>query len=84
MSVRTKRTYNLSGVTVRRVRELAERYGEARTQDGVVELAVERLYVEAQARADLELWAAAASDPEFRSEAASIAEELDPPDRWPA
>ena len=37
MAVRTKRTYNLSSATVRRVRELADEYGAARTQDGVVE-----------------------------------------------
>jgi hypothetical protein len=43
MSARTKRTYNLSSATVRRVREMAERYGVAPTQDAVVELAVDEL-----------------------------------------
>lgn len=84
MSTRTKRTYNLSSATVRRVRELAERYGAARTQDGVVDLAVERLYIEAEARAEAELWSAAAKDPEFRAEAAAIARDLDEPEAWPA
>ena len=69
---------------MRRVRELAERYGAARTQDGVVDLAVERLYVEAQDRAERELWSTAATDPEFRSDVASIARDLDEPDSWPA
>ena len=61
-AIRTKRTYNLSESTVRRVRELAEQYGAAKTQDGVVEIAVERLYHEARDRAEGEQWAAAARD----------------------
>lgn len=82
-TARTKRTYNLSASTVRRVRELAEQYGAAKTQDGVVEVAVERLYYEARARAESEEWAAAASDPEFQAEMAEIAEIYDTPDTWP-
>ena len=83
MPARTKRTYNLSTATVHRVRELAEQYGAARTQDGVVEIAVERLYHEARDRAEGEQWSAAASDPEFRAEMAEIAEIYDTPDSWP-
>jgi hypothetical protein len=65
---RVKRTYNLDPETVRRVRELASRYGTAESQDGVVELAVERLYREVAEREEAERWAAAAQDPAFRSE----------------
>jgi hypothetical protein len=83
MAARTKRTYNLPMATVRRVRELAERYGAASTQDGVVELAVERLWLEARDRAESEQWAVAASDPEFQAEMAEIAAIYDPPDVWP-
>jgi hypothetical protein len=83
MPARTKRTYNLSTATVHRVRELAEQYGAARTQDGVVELAIERLYHEARARVEAEQWADAAVDQEFRSEMADIAAAFDEPDSWP-
>ena len=82
-SHRTKRTYNLSSTTIHRVRELSEQYGAARTQDGVVELAVERLYHEARARAEAEQWAKAAVDQAFRSEIAEIAAAFDEPDSWP-
>lgn len=84
MPTRTKRTYNLSSATVRRVRELADEYGAARTQDGVVELAVERLYVEARARAEEARWSAAADDPELRAEVDAIAADFDDPGTWPA
>jgi len=83
MTARTKRTYNLTAATVRRVRELAEQYGAAKTQDGVVEMAVERLYYEARDRAEGEQWAAAAGDPEFQVEMAEIARIYDTPDSWP-
>jgi hypothetical protein len=83
MSTRTKRTYNLSVSTVRRVRELAESYGAAPTQDAVVELAVERLFHEARERAEAELWQRAASDPDFRAEADRLVLEFDADERWP-
>lgn len=38
-----KRTYNLDPRLVHRVREMAERYGVASSQDGVIELAVDEL-----------------------------------------
>ena len=84
MATRTKRTYNVCDVTVRRVRELAEEYGEFRTQDRVVDIAVERLYLELQARAEAAQWTAAANDPEFRAEAAVIIEAYGDRDSWPA
>jgi len=74
MANRAKRTYNLSETTVRRVRELAEQYGTFRTQDRVVDAAVERLYLELRERAEEIQWAAAADDPEFRAQAAVIVE----------
>jgi len=84
MTSRAKRTYNLSETTVRRVREIADQYGAFRTQDRVVDAAVERLYLELQATAEAAQWAAAADDPEFRREAASIGEAFGDRDRWPA
>ena len=83
MPARAKRTYNLSATTIGRVRELAEQYGAAKTQDGVVEIAIERLYQEARARAEGERWAAAAGDPAFQAEIKEIAEIYDQTESWP-
>jgi hypothetical protein len=84
MNTRTKRTYNLSPSTVARVRELAETYGAAGSQDGVVELAVERLYREIREREEAAAWAAASEDPEFRSEMRDIAAAYGDRESWPA
>jgi predicted transcriptional regulator len=84
MNARAKRTYNLSEATVRRVREIAEQYGTFRTQDRVVDAAVERLYLELQAKAEEAEWAAAAGDPEFLAESMAIARTYDDRDTWPA
>lgn len=84
MTARAKRTYNLSETTVRHVRELAEQYGAFRTQDRVVDAAVERLYLDVTSKAEQARWAAAAEDPEFRAEAAAIAEAFGDRDTWPA
>ena len=84
MTTRAKRTYNLAETTVRRVREIAEQYGTFRTQDRVVDAAVERLYLELRAQAEEAEWALAAHDPAFRAESASIARAYDDRDRWPA
>jgi hypothetical protein len=83
MPRRAKRTYNLSERTLRRVRELSEEYGAAPTQDGVVDLAVERLYLEHQERAEGERWAAAGEDQEFRAEIKEIERELRYAESWP-
>jgi hypothetical protein len=80
---RTKRTYNLAEPTIRRVRELSELYGAAPTQDGVVDLAVERLYLELRGRAEGERWAAAAEDPEFRREMGEVQRDLRYAESWP-
>jgi hypothetical protein len=84
MTARAKRTYNLSEATVRHVRELAEQYGAFRTQDRVVDAAVERLYLELTAKAEAARWTAAAEDPEFQAEAAAIAGTFGDRDSWPA
>ena len=62
-TMRTKRTYNLSTATVRRVREMAERYGVAPTQDAVVELAVDELERRLREEREASVWEEAASDP---------------------
>jgi hypothetical protein len=80
---RTKRTYNLAAPTVHRVRELSELYGAASTQDGVVDLAVERLYLEVREQAEGERWAAAAADPDFRREVREIDRDLRYAESWP-
>ena len=80
---RTKRTYNLAAPTVHRVRELSELYHASSTQDGVVDLAVERLYLEFREQAEGERWAAAAGDPEFQREMAGISADLRAAESWP-
>ena len=83
---RVKRTYNLSESTVRTVRELSEQYGLDRSQDGVVELAVEEL--ERRLREDAEglVWAQARTDPDFVAETAELEHAFQTADRetWPA
>ena len=83
MAMKTKRTYNLNADTVTRVKELVGRPYTATTQDGVVELAIERLSREIRDREEGEAWAAAASDPEFSTEMQSISTEMDDPEPWP-
>ena len=83
MSERVKRTYNLSEETVRRVRELSGSYGVAKSQDAVVELAVERLYLGLQELQEATRWAEAAQDTEFRAEVSALAAGLDRADSWP-
>ena len=83
---RVKRTYNLAPATVRRVREMAERYHLATSQDAVVELAVDELgrrLLEAQ---EADAWAAAASDPLFVAETEKTEGAYRAADRetWPA
>ena len=80
---RTKRTYNLAEPTVRRVRELSDLYGAAPTQDGVVDLAVERLYLELRERAEGERWATAAEDPDFQREMRDVQRQLRYAESWP-
>ena len=86
MAARVKRTYNLSASTVRRVREMAEEYRVAASQDAVIELAVDEL--ERRLRDDQEAvaWERAAADPDFAREAADLEGAYRTADRetWPA
>ncbi len=84
MPAKTKRTYNLSPTTLHRVRELADLPGVARSQDEVVELAVERFYLEIQARQEAAIWEAAAGDPAFKAEMTAIAQDYGDGESWPA
>ena len=86
MATRMKRTYNLAPATVRRVREMAERYGVAASQDAVIELAVDELERRLRDEREGAVWEEAASDPGFREEADEIEEAFRSADRetWPA
>ena len=83
MARRSKRTYNLAEATVRRVRELSEQYGAAPTQDGVVDLAVERLFLEFREQAEAKQWAAAREDPTFQAEILEIEHVYRDAETWP-
>ena len=80
---RTKRTCNLAEPTVRRVRELPETFGAAPTRDGVVDLAVKRLYLELRERAETERWASAAEDAEFKREMRAVEADMPSVESWP-
>lgn len=82
--VRMKRTYNLSPLTVLHVRELTERYGLARSQDAIVELAVDRLFQHVQAEAEAALWAESKSDVDFQAEIRALAAQYRDRETWPA
>ena len=83
MSIRLKRTYNLSEATLRQVRELAGEYGVAKSQDAVVELAVDRLYAQMRDIEEADAWARAAQDAGFQAEMEEIAQVLRDTDTWP-
>jgi hypothetical protein len=86
MATRTKRTYNLSADTVRRVREMAERYGVAPSQDAVIELAVDELERRLRDAEEAATWEGAAGDPAFVAETEDIEAAYRTSDRetWPA
>lgn len=65
---RVKRTYNLAPSTVRRVREMAEHYAVAPSQDAVVDLAVDELERRLREEREAATWEAAAADPAFGAE----------------
>jgi hypothetical protein len=85
MTPRVKRTYNLAPSTVQRVRELAEEYGVAPSQDAVIELAIDELDRRLRERREGDAWAQAATDPEFQAEAAGVegAYALADTETWP-
>jgi len=86
MVSRVKRTYNLAPRTVHRVREMAERYGVAPSQDAVIELAVDELERRIREQQEADAWAQAAADPEFQSEFGELEDSYRVADRetWPA
>jgi hypothetical protein len=86
MATRVKRTYNLAPATVRRVREMAEEYGLASSQDGVIELAVDELARRLRDAREADAWAAAADDSAFVAEANALEVAYRTADRetWPA
>jgi hypothetical protein len=85
MASRVKRTYNLAPATVRRVRDMAERYRVASSQDAVIELAVDELERHLRETAEAQAWGAAASDPEFVAEVQEMEAAYRSADRetWP-
>lgn len=86
MAARQKRTYNLAPRTVRAVRELADEYHAATTQDGVIELAVAELQRRVREAAEAGVWEKAAADAGFVGEAGEIEKAYGSADRetWPA
>jgi predicted transcriptional regulator len=72
MASKVKRTYNLDPETVRRVRELADEYAVAASQDAVIELAVGELERRLLEQREADAWAAASSDPEYQREVGAI------------
>lgn len=86
VAARVKRTYNLSATTVRRVREMAERYGVAASQDAIIELAVDELERSLRDAAEADTWERAASDPGFAAEVGDLEAAYRTADRetWPA
>jgi hypothetical protein len=85
MRSRVKRTYNLTPATVRRVREMVERYDVASTQDAVIELAVDELERHLRDLREAAAWEEAATDPSFRREIEELAGAYRSADRetWP-
>lgn len=86
VATRVKRTYNLDPRTVHRVREMADRYGVASSQDAVIELAVDELERRLRDRREADAWQEAAADPQFQSEIGELETVYHSADRetWPA
>lgn len=82
---RVKRTYNLAPDTVRRVREMADEYAVAPSQDAVIELAVEELDRRLRDARERDAWAEAAADPAYQAEVDEIERAFGPLDAetWP-
>jgi hypothetical protein len=84
--LKTKRTYNLSEGTIRTVRELADEYHVASSQDAVVELAIEELLRRLTDAAEAQLWAHAREDKDYVAEGREIESAYRSADEetWPA
>ena len=68
------------------MRDMAERYGIASSQDAVIELAVDELERRIREQREADAWEQAAADPQFRSEVDDIGAAYRSADRetWPA
>ncbi len=84
MGTRTKRTYNLSPEAVAHVRDLANQKGSSISQDGIVEMAIDRLYREVREREEATLWARASEDPAFQAEMKDLTATYRDLESWPA
>lgn len=86
MATRVKRTYNLAPQTVGRVREMAERYRVAASQDAVIELAVDELERRLREQREADTWEKASTDAAFQSETDQLDAAYRSADRetWPA
>lgn len=82
--MRTKRTYYISEEAVGTVRELASA-GVARSQDAVVEMAIDELARRRREAQEAALWEQAARDPEYQAEVRLIELEFATADAeiWP-
>lgn len=83
MVTRIKRTYNLSPESVEQVRRLVGETGLADSQDGIVELAIERLYREVRDREEASLWSRAAHDDAFLAEVRELDAVYGASEGWP-
>jgi hypothetical protein len=84
MTIKVKRTYNLSSEAVAKVRDLASRDGSGMSQDGVVELAIERLYRERHEHEETTQWTRAREDPAFVAEMQGLGRTYGDRESWPA
>jgi hypothetical protein len=84
MATRIKRTYNLSAEAVSHVREMVGMPDLPKSQDGVVEQAIDALYRAVRDRDDAASWSSAAGSESFRGEMRAIASDLAAAEGWPA
>jgi hypothetical protein len=84
MGTRTKRTYNLSLEAVAHVRDLADRSGSGTSQDGIVEMAIDRLYRDVREHEETGQWARASEDPAFKDEMKALEVTYGDMESWPA
>jgi hypothetical protein len=84
MAIKVKRTYNLTAQAVAHVRDLAAKSEAGMTQDGVVELAIERLYRERREHDETAQWARASEDPAFIEDMKGVDRTYRDLESWPA
>lgn len=83
MTTKIKRTYNLSPESIDQVRRLVGEAGLADSQDGIVELAIERLYREVRDRDETTTWSRAAHDEAFLAEVRELDAVYAATEGWP-